>query len=64
MDVIKEFKVLSNTIWVLARKKRMTDNVVFLPTDVEERTIYCISKIYSIGTIETFCNRDIRRWIM
>ena len=60
----KEFKMLSNTVLDLARKKSMTDNVVLLPKDIEERTTCCISKIYSIGALEESFATEISDVIM
>ena len=62
--IIKEFKMLSNTVFDLARKKSMTSNVVLLPKDIEERTICCISKIYSIGELEKSFAAEISDVIM
>ena len=62
--LIKEFKMLSNTVLDLARKKRMTDDAVVLPTDVEERTTCCISKIYSMGALEESFATEISDVIM
>ena len=45
--LIKEYKMLSNTVFDLARQKFMTGNMVTLPADVEDRTICCISKVYA-----------------
>lgn len=60
----KEFKMLSNTVLDLARKKSMTDNIVLLPKDIEERTTCCISKIYSIGALEESFATEISDVIM
>lgn len=60
----KEFKMLSNTVLELARKKSMTDNIVLLPKDIEERTTCCISKIYSIGALEESFATEISDVIM
>lgn len=60
----KEFKMLSNTVLDLARKKSITDNIVLLPKDIEERTTCCISKIYSIGALEESFATEISDVIM
>lgn len=57
--LIKEFKMISNTVLELAQEKWNTRAKVLLNEDMEERAIHCIAELYSQNDLKSVYTMEI-----